>query len=206
MRGGWVRGGLPVFLAAALLAAVLAACGSGGGGDTSATVTDTGAATKPSVSTISQSEGNEADAKLLNELLTRQSAAVEAVGSVLSHLHGQGHAAALLFRGQEQEHVDGMLKELRILSEPAEPGEETIEAGELKAEADALEFLYELESATIEAEVSAITKLESPSARALLTSIVANQGQHLLILRRLLGSKLLDSVPSAFENGTESVP
>ncbi|HET7574560.1 MAG TPA: ferritin-like domain-containing protein, partial [Solirubrobacterales bacterium] len=176
--------------ALALLAATfgIVACG-GGGGETTTAVPD-----------------KEADAAILNHVLGRQLAAVDAYGAVLGRLGGLDLAAARRFRAQEQEHVDALIKALRGLGARADPEPEEIEPEELEARRDALVFLYEVESATVDSELSAISDLSSPWPPALLGSIVANQAQHLAFLRRALGAKPLDAIPSAFEDGTTAAP
>jgi hypothetical protein len=173
--------------AAVALAAGLASCGSGGG--TMTAVPERGA-----------------DVELLNGILSRQSAAVDTYDRTLSHLGGRNLALARVFRAQEQEHIDAIVKALRGLGGRAEPEAEAIEAKKLKTEADYLGFLYELESATIDAELSAISKLTASWPRSLLASIVANQAQHLTLLREMLGAKPIDTIPGAFENGTVAAP
>ncbi|MBN9623753.1 MAG: hypothetical protein J0H06_12510, partial [Actinobacteria bacterium] len=69
-----------------------------------------------------------------------------------------------------------------------------------------LVFLYEVESATIDEELSAISKLAAGWPRSLLASTVANQAQHLTLLRRALGAGPLASIPVPFENGTAVPP
>jgi hypothetical protein len=187
-RAAAVRRALLLVVGTAVAAAALAACG-GGGGDTSASPTD-----------------QAADAEVLNEILSRQSAAVVAYDHSLRGLGGPSLATARLFRAQEQEHVDAILKALRSLGAAAEPTPEPIDVSGLKSEAEYLTFLYELESATIEAELTAIARLTSPGARSLLATTVANQAQHLVLLRRALGAKSLETVPEPFENGTTPAP
>jgi hypothetical protein len=188
MRAGAVRRALLVAVSAAIAAALLGACGSGGGGSSTTAV------------------DQEADAEILNVILSRQSAAVDAYDRSMRALGDGALKAARLFRAQEEEHVDGILKALRGLGEAAEPEPEEIEADGLKTEAEHLVFLYELESATIEAELSAASRLTAPSARALLAATAANQAQHLVLLRRFLGAKPLESIPEPFENGTTAAP
>jgi hypothetical protein len=183
-----VRRALLLVLATAACVFGLAACGSGGG-DTSSSETD-----------------KAADAGVLNEILARQTGAVAAYDHSLRGLGGQALRAARLFRAQEQEHVDAVLKSLRALGEAAEPAAESIEASGLKTEAEYLEFLYELESATIESELTAIARLTSSGARAMLATTVANQAQHLVLLRRALGAKSVETVPRAFEDGATPAP
>jgi Ferritin-like domain len=183
----FVRSALPLALVA--LAAFSGCGGGGGGGETTTTVTD-----------------KEADVGLMNEVLGRQMAAVAAYEEAVPKLHGAALAAAQQFRGQEQEHVDATVKALRGLGGVAEPPEEPVEAGQLQTQEDALRFLYELESASIDSELSAISKLTFPWPRALLGSMVADQAQRLVLIRRALGAKPLEAIPSAFENGTAPAP
>lgn len=148
----------------------------------------------------------EADVRVLNEILARQLAAVEAYDQALPALRGPARALAQRFRTQEQEHVDATTKTLRGLDGEADPPAETIEAGEPKTPADALAFLYELESATIDAELNAVAELTIAWPRPLIASMAANQAQRLVLIRRALGAKPLDTVPEPFETGETPDP
>ncbi len=172
-----------------LLGAVLLAGCGGDGGSTTTAVPD-----------------KEADAEVLNRVLARELAAIDAYAQVLPLLRGADVAMAEEFRTQEQEHVDALLKALRGLGARSEAEDEEIEAGELKTRADALEFLYEVESVSIDGGLRAISNLTAPWPRSLMGSIVANQAQHLVLLRRALGAGPLASIPEAFENGTAPPP
>lgn len=148
----------------------------------------------------------QADAAVLNEILGRQLAAVEAYGEVLPALRGADLAIARQFRAQEQEHVDGTTKTLRGLEEPADPVAETIETGDLSSRRDALDFLYRLESATIDAELNAVGRLTVGWTRPLIAAMAANQAQRLVLIRHALGANSLQTVPDAFEAGETSAP
>jgi len=187
MRGGAVRGALLTL--AACLALTLAVAGCGGGEESSA-ATDERAA----------------DVDILNEVLGRQLAAIEAYDLTLPGLRGPTLAAARLFRAQEQEHVDSVVKALRGLNAAAEPQTEEIDPPRLKTQPDRLAFLYEVESGTIDAELDAISQLTESWPRTLLGTTVANQAQHLVLLRRALGAKPLQTVPEAFEGGETPAP
>jgi hypothetical protein len=147
-----------------------------------------------------------ADAETLNNVLGRQLAAVRAYERTLPLLSGPVLASAGEFRAQEQEHVDATIKALRGLGEKAEPEEEEIESEGLKTQADALEFLYEVESASVAYDLRAISHLTTPWPRSLLGSVAANQAQHLVALRRALGADAAESIPGAFEDGTSPPP
>jgi hypothetical protein len=185
MRGRAMRRALLLGVAAALLGAALAGCGGGGS---------------------SGSGDKERDARTLNELLGRQLAAVAAFNEVLPALHGADHAAAQQFRAQEQEHADAVTKTLRGIGGEADPPAEKIEASQLKTRADSLQFLYEMESATLDAELSAVGKLSIDWPRPLIASMAANQAQRLVLLRQALGAKPLAVIPSAFETGEIPAP
>jgi len=185
-------------LALILIAGILAGCG--GGGSSSATSSAV-AATTPA-----PSQEESADAEILDTVLARQEAAVEAFAAVGPELPPRLARMAAYFRAQEQEHVDAVLKALRGLKSPAEPSPEPVDTSGLKSDRERLVFLYEMESATVDEELSAISKLEAAWPRSLLASTVANQGQHLTLLRQALGEGPLASIPGPFENGTAEAP
>jgi hypothetical protein len=185
MRGRGVRRALLLAIVAVLLGVALGACGGGGS---------------------SGGSDKERDVRTLNEILGRQLAAVAAYSKVLPHLHGPDHAAAQQFRAQEQEHVDATTKTLRGIGGEADPPTETIEADDLKTRAESLEFLYEMESATLDAELSAVGKLSVDWPRPLIASMAASQAQHLVLLRQALGAKPSEVAPSAFETGELPAP
>jgi len=187
MRGRAMRRAFLLVAIATLLVAALAGCGGGG-----------------SSSTVQQER--EADARVLNEILARQLAAVAAYGKVLPKLHGAELVTARHFRAQEQEHVDATTKVLQKTGAEADPPAETIDANELKTRKDALAFIYEMESATIDAELHAIDRLSLSWPRPLLASMVANQAQRLVLVRRALGAQPLATVPEPFETGETPAP
>jgi hypothetical protein len=180
-------------LAVLLIAGIFAGCGGGRASTTALT-------------TPAPSQEESADAAILDTVLARQEAAVEALAEVGPALPPRLARMAAYFRAQEQEHVDSVLKALRGLGGEAEVEPEAIEVEGLKSVADHLRFLYELESATIDLELSAIAKLTASWPRSLLASTVADQAQHLTLLRGMLGARPIETVPGAFENGTAPAP
>jgi hypothetical protein len=148
----------------------------------------------------------EADVGVLNEILARQLAAVEAYGEALPALRGTELATARKFRSQEQEHVNATMKTLRGLDGEADPPPETIESGELGTPEDAWRFLYELESATIDAELNAVGRLTIGWPRPLIAAMAANQAQRLVVIRRMLGARPSELIPEAFETGETDAP
>jgi Ferritin-like domain len=192
-------------LAALLLAALLAGCGSGSSSATPAG-SAAGAASGREVDAPTPAPRSSPDADVLDSVLGRQEAAIEAFGQVIPALPLRPARMAAYFRAQEQDHVDAVLKAMRGAKIAAEPSPETIDLGQPGTDRERLAFLYEVESATIEEELSAISKLETPSIGQLLAATVANQAQHLTLLRGALGAGPLASVPGPFENGTAPPP
>jgi hypothetical protein len=184
-------------LALLLLSGIFAGCGGGGSSSDSSPA----AATAPA-----PSREESADAEILDTVLARQEAAVAAFAAVGPELAPRLAHMADYFRAQEQEHVDSVLKALRGLKSSAESSPEPIDTSGLKSDRERLVFLYEVESATIDEELSAISKLEASWPRSLLASTVGNQAQHLTLLRQALGAGPLASVPVPFENGTAEPP
>lgn len=176
---------------------ILAGCGGGGSSTTGSTAAITTAAPSPEES---------ADAQILGTVLGRQEAAAEAMRHVGPALAPRLARMVAYFRAQEQEHIDAVLKALRGLNSPAKPTVEPLDWAGLKTDRERLAFLYEVESSTIDEELSAISKLEASWPRSLLASTVANQAQHLTLLRQALGDGPLASVPVPFENGTTAPP
>lgn len=188
-RGGAARRAL--LLLATALVALVGAAGCGGGEETVTTVVPDQAA----------------DAELLNDVLARQLAVVRAYERTLPLLHGAALASAREFRAAEQEHTNAIVRALRRLGEAAAvPEREEIESEDLETQADALEFLYEVESASVAYDLKAIARLTSSTPRSLLAAIAANQAQHLVLLRQALGADPADSIPGAFEDGSTPVP
>jgi hypothetical protein len=187
MRRARVRRALALGALSVGLLVGLASCGGGGGGGST---TD-----------------RQGDVAVLNEILGRQIAAVDAYGRVLPALHAAADLAAVRgFRAQEQEHVDATTKTLRGLEGEADPPAEEIPSGPLRTRRQAFEFLYELESATIDAELHAVDKLTIGWPRPLIASMAANQAQRLVLIRRALGADSFELIPEAFETGESAAP
>jgi len=187
-RGGAARRALLLLAVAVAAAGSFSACGDDGGSTTTA---------------VPDKEG---DAEILNDVLARELAAAAAYDRVLPLLRGPALRSGREFRAAEQEHGNAIVKALRGLGEPAEPEQEEIESDDLKTQQEALEFLYEVESVSVAYDLRSISHLTSPWPRSLLGSIAANQAQHLVVLRRLLGADVAESIPEAFEDGTTPTP
>ena len=108
---------------------------------------------------------------------------------------------AELFRDQEQEHADGLTTALQALggTAPEPPTPESIEGlGDLKSQEDVANFAIELETMAVAAYYDAHQKLRDAKLLQTGASIMANEGQHLVVLRQAVGK---EPVPNAFETG-----
>lgn len=182
-----------MFALAALALLAPAGCGGGGGGAAPA-----------------ESE-KEADADLVNNAIARELGTADTYSHGLSLPGRAGTALLRQFRAQAQEHVDALTKAIRGLGgevdgEKIATEREALDYTGVKSRADFLVFAYERESRGVAGCLVEVSKLSTPWPRSLLSSIAANQAQHLVLLRQALGAGPLASVPEPFEAGTTPVP
>lgn len=116
---------------------------------------------------------------------------------------------AKLFSGHEREHAEALVAALRALR--STPPDERIDAedidevakgiGAVKSQADVIDFAIELETSAVAAYYDAHRELIDAGLLQTAASIMANEGQHLVVLRRAAGKPPL---PNALETGDES--
>jgi rubrerythrin len=117
---------------------------------------------------------------------------------------GKSEPVARLFAAQEQEHADGLTRALRDLggSPPPKPAAPDEVPGLKEAAAgnavDITNFAVELETMAVAAYYDAHGKLKAPKLLATGASIMANEAQHLVVLRQALGK---NPSPDAFVTG-----
>ena len=149
---------------------------------------------------FAQSEG---DAAILEAAIELEQTAVvaydTAAGSGLLDRATTG--VAELFRDQEQEHADGLITALEELggTVPAPPAPEDVDGlGDLGSQADVANFAIELETMAVAAYYDAHGKLEDAALLRTGASIMANEAQHLVVLRQAVGE---NPSPDAFVTG-----
>ena len=152
---------------------------------------------------LAQAEGDRA---VLEAAVALELEAAYAYETMLEsgELGARAGGLARLFRDQEREHAAALTTALR--NRGGRPPAAPRAAGAVPGLAEAagrgreamLAFAAELETAAVAAYGDAIGKLEDPILLSTAASIMANQGQHLAILREQLGQ---DPVPEAFESG-----
>lgn len=115
-----------------------------------------------------------------------------------------GRGSGRLFARQEQEHADVLIAALKDLggtaperpSNPREiPGLAEAAAG---SQDDFARFAIEFETATVQAYYEATARLKDPKLLSAAVSIMANEAQHLVVLRQAIGQ---NPSPHAFVTG-----
>jgi rubrerythrin len=177
-----------VAVAAAL--AILGGCGGGDGGGGTSTAVDERAA----------------DAEIMNVALSQELTLVQVYRHSLPLLRGEARALARRFLAQEQEHINGITKVLRGLQAPAEGEAEEVDYSDVKSDEDALLQLYEITGLQLHHYIDDVAHLETIAPRSLVATMAANEAQHLVVLRQLLGADRADSVPEAFDAGEVPPP
>jgi hypothetical protein len=110
------------------------------------------------------------------------------------------------FRAQEQEHADALTTALTSLGgTPPPPPHGVADVDKIvrglsavRTQADVVSFLIELETAAVAAYFDAQSKFGEAKLLQTGASIMANEGQHLVVLRKRAGQNPL---PNAFETG-----
>lgn len=148
-----------------------------------------------------------ADAGLVDSLLAGELTLVESYGPALRLAQGAPLALAGRLRGQDQAHVDALVKVMRGLGAEAEAEAEPFEAEPPpRDQAAALLLAYEAENAALAEDLDAAPELETYAPRALAAALAANHAQHLVLLREALGAPAAALIPGAFESGDEPPP
>ena len=148
------------------------------------------------------------DADILERAIGLERIAILAYGVAIdSKLLSPGFTrVAKQFRSHEQEHADALSTALMDLGGTPPAKKPTVEdidgvvegIGEVKSQADVANFAIELEMAAVAAYYEAHRKLVDAKLLQAGASIMANEAQHLVVLRQAVKRA---PVPNAFETG-----
>jgi rubrerythrin len=141
-----------------------------------------------------------ADAILLNQALDLEHEAIAAYTAGIPLLDGRAKKAAQLFLTQELSHageMHGLVKQAG--GRPNKP-KASYDLGRPGSALDVLRLLHAIEQRELRLYFGALTRLSPGSVRAAVAAVLANDAQHLSMLRSVLG---LVPVPSAFVTGAE---
>jgi rubrerythrin len=147
------------------------------------------------------------DGDLLIGAIKLEQVAVLAYGKLIDGLPSPGFGGVLRrFQAHEQVHADTLTKALTDLggTPPPRSTDEDIDAvakgiEDVRSQADAANFAIELEMAAVAAYYDAQSKFIDAKLLQTGVAIMANEGQHLVVLRQ---SVKQPPVPNAFEIGT----
>ncbi|MDQ3678334.1 MAG: ferritin-like domain-containing protein [Actinomycetota bacterium] len=152
----------------------------------------------------------EGDLGILESAIKLERVAVLAYDTLIDRglLSARVERVAKLFLAQEQEHADELVAALTALrgTVPPKPAgvkdiDDVVEGiGDVKSQADVLHFAIELETSAVAAYYDASRELVDAKLLQTAASIMANEGQHLVVLRQAAGKP---PVPHALETGEE---
>lgn len=127
------------------------------------------------------------DAALLNRALAVEQHSIHAYEAVAPLLAGVARAAASQFLADELLHAGELRKLLKGLHAAAHSASANYNLGHPHGERQLLALLHGLEQLQISAYLHAIPRLSSGELRQTLAAIMANDAQHVTVLRSELG-------------------
>jgi Ferritin-like domain len=180
---------------------LLKAAGAGVGGAAATLLVACGGShvTAPTTTTATPRFHNR-DVDLLNHLLELEHIAVAAYTAGIPLLTPSGRMAGQRFLTQELSHVGEISGLVRQAGGIAHKAREGYDLGHPRNGDDVLRLLHEIERSQVAAYLQAIPKVSMASTRGALAAVLANDAQHISVLRAQLGHQ---PVPSALITGHE---
>jgi hypothetical protein len=144
-------------------------------------------------------EARSADVEILNGLLVIEYKAIAAYTAGIPLLEGRHvQTAARQFLSQEISHSGELYALVRQAKGDSPHPKSSYPFGRPAGHKDVLELLHMLEQEQIAAYLEAIPNVSPGPVRAALASILANDAQHLVVVRRALR---VEPIPTAFVTG-----
>jgi hypothetical protein len=140
------------------------------------------------------------DVELFNRSLDLERRSIAAYTAGIPLLRGTEAKAAKQFLGQEMEHAGELLALIHAAGGTAIPRVASYDLGHPRTAREVLALLHRFESRQIAAYLDAIPKLSPGLVRGAVASILANDAQHVSVLRLGLGSS---PAPTPFVTGRE---
>jgi hypothetical protein len=159
-------------LALAGFAAALAGCGSSRSGSTTTTTTEASASS---------------DVEHLNRLLDLEYFVSAAYTAATPLLRGRQHAAAKIFLGQELAHISSLITLIRRADGQPHQPQASYDLGHPRGSRELLTLLDRAERVSIAGYLELLPRISIGTARSTLASILANDAQHVSVLRIALG-------------------
>jgi bacterioferritin (cytochrome b1) len=131
-------------------------------------------------------EARSADVKILNGLLDLEYKAIAAYTAGIPLLTKHVQTSAKQFLSQEITHSDAVYALIKQAHGPGKRAKANYDLGRPRDAKDVIELLHSLEQAQIAGYLEAIPNVSPGSVRAALSTILANEAQHVVVLRRAL--------------------
>jgi bacterioferritin (cytochrome b1) len=141
-----------------------------------------------------------ADVALLNHLLDLEHVGIAAYTAGIPLLDPAARMAGQRFLNQELAHAGELSGLVSQAGGQANKSASSYSLGHPRNGNDVLKLLHRIEHAQISAYLGAIPKLSTPSTRAAVAAMLANDAQHISYLRTQLGRQ---PIPAALLNGRE---
>jgi Ferritin-like domain len=140
------------------------------------------------------------DVDLLNQLLHLEHLAIAAYTAGTPLLAPATYKAGQLFLNDELSHAGALAGLIRAAGgKPIKPAP-SYPLGHPRSSQEVLALLHEVENAQLTAYLDAITRLEPGFVKSSVASILANDAQHVAVVRAALGQR---AVPAAFVTGKD---
>jgi hypothetical protein len=145
-------------------------------------------------------QARNADVEILNRLLHLEYRAVAAYTAAIPLLQLHVKDAAKQFLEQDLTHAGELYSLIKQADGQGDRARPSYDLGNPRTHKQILELLHGVEQAQITGYLEAIPSVSPGSVRAALASILANDAQHMTVVRLALR---LDALPSALVTGTE---
>ncbi len=180
-----------------------AGVGVGLAGGSSVVISACGGSSKAKTKLIAGSESvavRDADISIMNGLLDLEYFAIFAYTAGIPLLTGHARAAAAQFFGHELSHATKLQSTIKGAGGKPNPQRASYPLSNPQNAAEVLDILNMAESSLLDGYLAAIPNLMPGWLRAVAAGILANEGQHVSVLRALQGRP---PVPGAFVSTTE---
>ncbi|MEA2158907.1 MAG: hypothetical protein QOD66_1287 [Solirubrobacteraceae bacterium] len=155
--------------------------------------------TKPNLRKLPRA-ARSADVVLLNQALDLEHEAIAAYTAGIPLLDGRPKKAAQLFLQQELSHAGEMYGLVKQAGGRPHKPKASYDLGHPSTSLEVLRLLHDLEHRELRLYLGAITKLSPGTVRAAVAAVLANDAQHVAVLRSTLG---MVPLPSPFVTGAE---
>jgi bacterioferritin (cytochrome b1) len=145
-------------------------------------------------------EARNVDVEILNGLLDREYKAIAAYTAGIPLLDSHVQTAAKQFLSQEISHAGELYALIKQAKGIANHPQSSYSFGHPRTHKQVVDLLHALEQSQISGYLEAIPSVSPGSVRAALASILANDAQHVVVLRRALR---IEPIPSPFVTAAE---